>query len=304
MAKKILILGGSGFLGSNLGGFLNRHGYEVYSFDLDLPMDRIDGIHYVKGDFFNEKDLEQAVSDMDGIVHAISTIHPGNSNQAYMRGYEKDFLQTLKLCNMLIGKNVKMLFLSSGGTVYGDCGILPMDETVLPRPINHYGNLKLCMENAMRTFNYQFHTRIIVARISNPYGPGQDFRKGVGFIDAALKHAITNTPIEIWGDGENIRDYIYVNDVCRMLSLLIEYQGEYDTFHVSSGTGITQNGIIEKMRNMGLNPKVVYHERRSVDAKHIVLENTRIMNLYKKKLTSLDDGLTSYNQFLKTRFIG
>lgn len=104
MAKKILILGGSGFLGSNLGGFLSRHGYEVYSFDLDFPMDRIDGIHYVKGDFFDISDLEQAVSDMDGIVHAISTIHPGNSNQAYMRGYEKDFLQTLKLCNMLIGK--------------------------------------------------------------------------------------------------------------------------------------------------------------------------------------------------------
>ena len=58
------------------------------------------------------------------------------------------------------------------------------------------------------------------------------------------------------------------------------------------------------MRNMGLNPKVIYRDSRSVDVKHIVLDNTRIMNLYKKKLTSLDDGLTSYYQFIKTRFIG
>lgn len=71
-------------------------------------------------------------------------------------------------------------------------------EDALPRPINHYGNVKLCIENTIRTFNYQAHTKILIARISNPYGPGQDFNKGVGFIDAAIKKTIRGEKIEIW----------------------------------------------------------------------------------------------------------
>ncbi len=194
-----------------------------------------------------------------------------------------------------------MIFLSSGGTVYGSCKIQPVDENVMPCPINHYGNLKLCMENTMRTFNYQFHTNIIIARISNPYGPGQDFRKGVGFIDAALKNTIQGIPIEIWGDGENVRDYIYIKDVCGVLTKLIEYQGKEDTFNISSGIGITQNGILEKIRNMGLHPDVIYYEGRSVDVKHIVLDNRKSMSLYKGSLMSLEEGLSAYYRFLKMK---
>ena len=107
-----------------------------------------------------------------------------------MQGYEKDFLQTVKLCKMIKDKDVKLIFLSSGGTVYGNHDIQPLDESVLPCPINHYGNMKLCIENVIRTFNYQMNKNMIIARISNPYGPGQDFHSGVGFIDAVLKKAI------------------------------------------------------------------------------------------------------------------
>ncbi len=84
MIKKILIIGGSGFLGSNLGAYLAEHDYKVYSFDLEYPPEKMEG--------------------MDCIVHAVSTINPGNSNQMYIYGYEKDFLQTVKLCNLLLGK--------------------------------------------------------------------------------------------------------------------------------------------------------------------------------------------------------
>jgi UDP-glucose 4-epimerase len=192
-----------------------------------------------------------------------------------------------------------MIFLSSGGTVYGNQEIQPIVEDALPRPINHYGNVKLCIENTIRTFNYQAHTKILIARISNPYGQGQDFNKGVGFIDAAIKKTIRGEKIEIWGDGNNVRDYIYIDDVCRMLISLFNYQGKYDTFNISSNTGTSQRDIIRMLEEMHLAPEVVYLPARSVDAKKIILNNERIMSIHEVPLVPIVQGIEYYYQWLK-----
>ena len=183
--------------------------------------------------------------------------------------------------------------------MYVNHDIQPFDESVLPCPINHYGNMKLCIENVIRTFNYQMNKNMIIARISNPYGPGQDFHSGVGFIDAVLKKAIENEPIEIWGDGKNIRDYIYIEDVCRMLKSLLEYQGKIDTFNISSGVGSSQNEIVQIARRLGLDPKIVYREKRSVDERKIILDNDKIMNIFAGRIKTLNEGIRAYYHFLK-----
>ena len=97
--------------------------------------------------------------------------------------------------------------------MYGNQEIQPITEDALPRPINHYGNVKLCIENTIRTFNYQAHTKILIARISNPYGPGQDFNKGLGLLmqRSRKQSVVRNRDL---GDGNNVRDYIYIDDVC------------------------------------------------------------------------------------------
>lgn len=298
--KKVLILGGNGFIGYNLCEFLTDCGYEVYSFDLfRTAHPKLENVHYIQGDFFNDVALEEAIKGKDYIIHAISTINPGNSNECYLRGYEKDYIQTVKLCHMLVGSKTRLIFLSSGGTVYGYHESQPIDETVLPQPINHYGNIKLCMENTIRTFNYQMHIKMLIVRISNPYGPGQDFRKGVGFIDAVLKNAISGTPVTIWGDGENVRDYIYIGDVCKMIGSLLQYEGEYDTFNISSGVGVSQNEVLESVKKIGLASEVLYVERRSVDVRKIVLDNRRIMGVYNQKLLTLEEGIRLYYEHLK-----
>lgn len=297
--KKVLILGGSGFIGTNLSKFLLKSGYEVYSFDLIKPQSNyIEGVNYIEGDFFDDIELKSAIKDKDYIIHAISTINPGNSNDCYVRGYEKDFLQTIKLCNLLIGRNTRLIFLSSGGTVYGQHMAQPINESVLPQPINHYGNIKLCMENTIRTFNYQMHIKMLIVRISNPYGPGQDHKRGVGFIDAVLKNVMRNEPTVIWGDGNNVRDYIYIENVCDMIVSLMEYNGEYDTFNISSGIGTSQNTIIEIVKEMGMNPQVTYLDKRSVDVRKIVLDNSRIKTVWKKELLTLREGIKMYYKYL------
>ena len=284
MKKKILILGGAGFLGSNLCCYLRNQGYGVCCFDVEYPAQRQKGIHYIKGDFFNDGELEDAVSDM--------------------RGYGKDLLQTIRLCEMLAEKKIKMIFISSGGTVYGNHVKQPIDENVLPSPINHYGNIKLSIENAMRTFNIQMNTKFLIARVSNPYGQGQDFHKGVGFVDAVLKNTLEGNPVEIWGDGENVRDYVYISDVCEMMGCMVEYQGEEDTFNICSGTGVSQNEVIRIIRRMGLNPDVIYMKKRSVDVRKIILSNKKISSIWKKGPINLEEGIGIYRRYLEERVYG
>ena len=165
MKKKVLVIGGAGFIGSNLSRHLIKNNMEVYCFDMSKPVHEIAGVNYICGDFFDDYTLEHALEGMDYVVHALSTVNPGNSNEKYLQGYERDFIQTTKLCKMITDQKIRMIFLSSGGTVYGNQEIQPIVEDALPRPINHYGNVKLCIENTIRTFNYQAHTKILIARI-------------------------------------------------------------------------------------------------------------------------------------------
>ena len=194
-----------------------------------------------------------------------------------------------------------MIFFSSGGTVYGNQIEQPIKETAVPVPINHYGNLKLCIENTIRTFNFQMKKNMLVARISNPYGPGQDYHKGVGFIDAAIKRTLMHETIEIWGDGNNVRDYIFIDDVCKMLYALIDYHGEIEVFNLSSNTGTSQNDVINILRQITPDVAVKYLPARTVDAKKIVLDNGRISSICKIPLVSPEEGIRRYFEYIQKR---
>lgn len=295
---KILILGGNGFIGKNLCKLLSRLDYHIISFDLTKPEHLLPGVEYVVGNFFSDDNLAELLKKVDIVFHAISTINPGNSNAKYMQGYTYDFIQSVKLCNWSIEYDFKIIYLSSGGTVYGYQEKLPIVEETLSVPINHYGNIKLCIENTIRTFNKQSGTRHIIARISNPYGPGQDYHKGVGFIDAALKHAIARETIEIWGDGYVVRDYIYIDDVCRMLAALVEYNGAEAIFNLSSNRGTTQKDIIAIIRQIISDVQVSYLPARPVDVPQSILDNHKIMKLVDVPCLPVEEGILRYYKYL------
>ena len=297
--RKILVLGGNGFLGRNLCKYLADCGEKVYSFDMSMPEVADNRIEYIAGDFFDDYTLEETVKGMDVIYHAICTLNPGNSNEKCILGYERDFVQTAKLCSYLKDTECRMIFFSSGGTVYGNQEVQPITEDAVPVPINHYGNLKLCIENTMRTFNFQMKKNMLIARISNPYGPGQDYHKGVGFIDAAIKHTIAGETIEIWGDGNVVRDYIYIDDLCRMLYALIEYHGDIEVFNLSSNTGVSQNDIVDILKQIDPAVKVAYKPGRSVDAKKIILDNSRIRSICDFEMVSIEEGIRRYYDYIK-----
>lgn len=299
--KRILVLGGNGFIGRNLCNYLTAMNEDVYSFDITIPKEKNEKVHYIEGDFFCDSNLEQAIQGMDVVFHGICTLTPGNSEQKYLWGYEKDFLQTVKLCSYIKKNSSKLIFLSSGGTVYGNQAIQPIKESALPCPINHYGNLKLCIENTIQTFNAQMKNKMLIARISNPYGPGQDYLKGVGFIDAALKKALRGETIEVFGDGNIVRDYIYIQDVCKMLCAIINYNGEFEIFNLSSNVGTSQRDVLEIIKGLFSDIKIQFTSSRLVDAKKIILDNSRIMKVVPMRCVSIEKGIEKYCEYLKLK---
>ena len=295
---KIMILGGNGFIGQNLARYLKECDYAVSVFDLDRPEHPIDGVTYCQGNFFTDEALDLLTEGQDAVIHALSTINPGNSNANYMRGYSRDFIQTIKLFDKLSHSHGKLLFLSSAGTVYGNYNGKPFEESDPLHPINHYGSVKLCIETAMRAFNEQQGTHLMSCRITNPYGPGQDSRKGVGFIDAVVKSVINNSPLEIWGDGSVVRDYIYIEDVCRMLEALLNYEGKLQTFNISTGVGTSQNEIIALFEKLGFHVNAQYFPTRGVDARCNIAKNEKVVDVTGVTCLSIEQGLMLYMKHL------
>lgn len=301
MKNNVLILGGNGFIGKNLAKNLSEE-YDVTIMDAYVPEEKLAGVSYIAGDFFNDRDLRELVRKYDNIVHAICTINPSNCSARYLSAYQKDFVQAVKLCGWLQESGGKMIFLSSGGTVYGshEDWEFPLKENSTTRPINQYGCLKLCIEDVIRSFNAQYGSNHKIARITNPYGPGQDHNKGVGFVDAALKKAIKGEPLEIWGDGKTVRDYIYIEDVCKMLKALIRDESQEDTYNLSSGEGISQLQVLEEMKNLGLQVNVVWKDARNTDLKKIILDNHKIREIYDQEIRSFSKGIRLYYEYLKS----
>lgn len=299
MSKQFLILGGNGFIGNNLCRSLVQKNNRVIIFDRFLPKVKLVDVKYVQGDFFSDDDIYDIVMKSDVIYHAVSTINPGNSNDKYLMGYSGDLVQTIKIISWIKDTNKTFIFLSSGGTVYGYQESHPIKEDALPQPINHYGNIKLCIENSLRIFHLQNSLNVRIARIANPFGPGQDYTSGVGFVDAALKRSLEGKNIEIWGDGENIRDYVYIDDVCECLVALAEYEGNECIFNISSGTGISLNQITEEIERLGIPVHVTYMKNRSVDVRKIILDNSKIKDVVSVTFSPFEKGIGKYHNYLK-----
>lgn len=294
MNKSVAVLGGDGFIGRNLIKCLvESSNYNVVSFSnaFESNVQHYDNVEYKVGDFFNEDDIKEVVKNNDILVHAVCTINPENSNERRFLAYTRDYIYTIKLCELCIKYNRRLLFISSGGTVYGYQTEFPIKEDAKTCPINHYGNLKLCTENTLRTYAIQQGANIIIARIANVYGPGQCYEKGVGFIDAVIKCAIENRAVEVFGNGKLMRDYVYINDVCRMLATLIKYNGSEKVFNISTAKGTTQNEIIDIVKERFPNLKMNYHKKRSVDLEKVVLSNTKIRNIYYDDITDIRRGI-------------
>ena len=247
---KCAIFGGGGFIGSTVVDRLVKDGHELRIFERPrvvpyrsfTPEDRVE---WVSGDIFSSHDVGDAIEGMDVVLHLVSTTLPKSSNDDPIFDVETNVVGTLQLLNAMVVRNVKrMIFISSGGTVYGNPVYLPVDERHPTDPLVSYGVTKLAIEKYLVVFERMHGIQSIVLRVANPYGERQRVETAQGAVGVFLHNAVKGIPIDIWGDGSVTRDYVHVSDVAEAFALALAYAGEKRVFNISSGVGVSLNELV------------------------------------------------------------
>lgn len=283
-SKKILVLGGNGFIGSHLVDALLESGYSVRLFDRpntvflgnQLPAN----IEIMYGDLNSEADISAALAGCDICFHLISTVVPASSNLDPIFDIETNLTGTVRLLNYAVKAGLKkIIFLSSGGTVYGVPTHLPIDENHPTNPLCSYGITKLAIEKYLHLYQQLHGLDYTVLRLANPFGERQRINAAQGAIAVFLGKALRHEKIEIWGDGSVIRDYIHISDVISAMLKSVTYQGPEHVFNIGSGQGVSLNEVLDGIESVTGQPVTrCYTPQRAFDVPISVLAITRAMS--------------------------
>ncbi|WP_323687921.1 NAD-dependent epimerase/dehydratase family protein [Rhizobium sp. AN69] len=308
---RCLVLGGGGFLGKNLVDPLETKGYFVRSFDRALNEKRggaseeksASNVEHFSGNFLARSDIEAALNGIDVCFHLISTTIASTSNANPTFDVETNLLGTLQLLKCAVKSGVKrIVFISSGGTVYGVPKTIPISEEHSTYPTSSYGITKLAIEKYLDLYRSLHGLEYVTLRLANPYGVGQRLDAQQGAIAVFLARALRGEEISIWGDGSVIRDYIYVDDAIDAMvrSADVNIQGGC-VVNIGAGVGYSINEIlsaIEKVTGRRTNKK--YVEGRTYDVPANVLDISAAARLlgWTPKI-SLEEGLLRFSNWIK-----
>lgn len=305
---KSLVIGGNGFIGTNLVDGLLSKGHAVRVFDRYPSRFREPNpdVEYVVGDLGNHGEVADVVQGVDFVFHLAYTSLPHTSNEdpVYdIRSNVVDTVQMLQQCSAAAVR--KVIFVSSGGTVYGIPQTTPIKEDDATDPICSYGITKLAIEKYLHLFHRLHGLDYVVARISNPYGEQQNPDAKQGAVTVFLGNLKRGTPITIWGDGEVVRDYIYIGDAVDALVKSADYQPgpeQHRVFNIGAGRGYSLNQLITAMRGVvGKEIDVRYTPGRVEDVPSNVLDISRATaELGWTPQVTLEDGLSRTWEWLKT----
>ena len=290
--KKTLILGAAGFIGTNLSRRLLEKGKRLLLFDRPgvsfapfLQRAQEDkAAQILSGSFSSlakEKTEEEIralrLSEAETVYHLISTTCPSNSNRDVAGEMEENLIATIRFLDACAKAGVKkVVVLSSGGTVYGreHTGICREEEEAFP--ITSYGVQKLAIEKILYLYREMYGLDYRIVRLSNPYGPWQRPNGVQGAVTTFTYRALTGTPIEVYGDGSVVRDYIYIDDAVRGILNIAEEQGRSRLYNLGCGEGNTLLDVIEAMEEvLGKKPEVRFLPGRPVDVPVNVLDVSR-----------------------------
>jgi UDP-glucose 4-epimerase len=294
-----LILGGNGFLGSHIAEALVKKGYDVRVFDSFQTgmanLETIKGkIEIMNGDFLNHADVLQALKGVDYVFHYIGTTVPATAIKDPIYDVQTNVIGTIRLLQLAVDSKVKrIIFPSSGGTVYGEPASLPVHETHALNPMDPYGISKLAIEKYLNYFNRAYGLDYLILRYSNPYGERQSPYGQQGVIPVFLNKIKMGERPLIYGDGSMERDYIYVGDAIEATTAALEKETAHKIFNVGSGAGTSINQLIELMSGVaGKKIEPVYAEDTAIRVRKIVLDVSRIRDeIGWKPGTSLEEGI-------------
>ena len=278
-----VVFGGSGFLGQRLCKKLVEAEFRVRSVSRAGPprgeaQPWWTSVEWISANLGTEN-AAPALVGADLVFHLASSTYPSTSNVDAAFDVESNLVGCLRMLRAAIESQVKrIVFVSSGGTVYGVPRENPIPETHPNDPICSYGIHKLAVEKYLYLYRALNHLDSIVLRVSNLYGEFQNLDRPMGAVSHFVHRAVNGVPIEIWGDGTIRRDYVHVDDVVDALLKTIDYRGPEYVFNIGSGRSVSLNELVDLIRRRVLNGVAVkYLPPRSFDVPENVLDTTRAL---------------------------
>lgn len=306
--KHILFIGGAGFIGSNL----------LKQFDTDKYL-----LHVLEPEDANISRLDKAkvtihrcslsdVGTIQGIlttyniqtvVHLVSTLIPGSTYEEYKDEFKTVIFPSIEIMEICAKEKIKFVYFSSGGTIYGNRNEMkPFSEEDEVSPISYYGWSKQIMENSILFMNRTKGLPYLIIRPSNPYGHGQNIYAKQGLVAVAIGKILEGKPVEVWGDGSSIRDYIYIDDLAVSVYQLIERNACNTTLNIGSGRGYSVNDVLAFLKIVsGIDYKIEYKNPRPVDVSNMVLDVTKLKEFIDIVNTPFMDGIKIFFEEEKTK---
>lgn len=304
----VVVLGGLGFMGSHMCRELVACGHRVRMFDQlhgsrGLIEDIEQDVEISEGDILRPHDVMAAIADAETVIQLVHTTRPGSSMDDPVFDISTNVVPSVKWLTLLPQTKVhRILFVSSGGTVYGVPRTIPIDENHPTDPICSYGITKLAIEKYLAMYASLYDVEYCCLRPSNVYGEGQRLNVGQGVIGVLADRALRGEPLEIWGTGESLRDYLYIGDMVSAMMALLNYRGPHRIFNVSSGIGHSVNDIVRLLGDsLGFAPKVTFKPDRGFDVPVNILDSTRLREetLWQPKV-SLEVGVARTVEWIRS----
>jgi UDP-glucose 4-epimerase len=272
---RVLITGGRGFIGSHVADHFVANGWDVIVLDHgSRPSNTsLSDFRVIRGRVGDSALLEQIFSlGLDGVIHLACSTVPTSSNEDKLTDVRTNLVESLELFECCVKYKIpKLIFASSGGTIYGIPQQLPIPEESPTNPICSYGIVKLALEKYLELYHGLHGLNYISLRISNPYGPRQDPNGKQGVISVFAAKMLQNEPLTMWGKGDTVRDFVHVRDIARLfyLAMISKEQG---VFNAGSGVGVSINDLIGMMSiELGVIPNIIRLEARKCDVPATVL---------------------------------
>lgn len=298
-----LILGGSGFIGRNLLRQMVDSGMQPVNIDLvsiDIPGVRFCSIEL--NDPASKANID--LSNFDIFYLLAWSTSPASAEKNPILDLQANALNTLNWVRRMHAENpnCRIVFVSSGGAIYGEAEQMPISENHALNPKGAYGLGKLVVESYLKAYGNSHDLDYLIFRPANPYGLYQNPSSGVGAVTTFLSKAINDQEIEVWGNGAVVRDYLYISDLVDALMCALNHNPLlYREFNVGSGVGISLNQLISEIESfLNKSIKLKYQSGRAIDSGQIVLDISRCSRQFAwQPKVSLRQGIQLTYDYLK-----
>lgn len=296
--KRVAVIGANGFIGSHLVDQLASAGHEVTAFDrfssgaVSFKAD----VRRIKGDFLNLDDLQQVVQGQDLLFHFLSTSTPATAERDPSFDARTNVLQSIELMRLASEADINhVFFASTGGAIYGNNGSTVCSEEDITLPVSPYAIGKLTIENYLRYFRARFDLQSTTFRISNPFGTRQHIDRKQGLVPIVLRQILRGEEVVQLGDGSMVRDYVYVEDLVKMISTVVDQGSSQDVYNLGSGEGRSVSSVLETIREVtGRDFALRVAPKPATYVDKVTLDISRFVNEYgAPKFTNFADGVQS-----------